>query len=225
MDKFKYVVLNSFMMAVIFFLIMDLIQKEEEITGIIFIVLASIIIINILVFILDFLLKRFDLFLKKRKQKNYSLYDWLSDPNLISSFTTELTTTKRIDSKNFYSNYNLTKQILKNHFKKEEDLRSFKIYLEMITESPRYNAILTASQSIIVAIIVSLLLILFNNNDQLSHLELYSRSIIFIMLWICLLSLITFFSKEIDRNKILLKLVNECILEIQPEKTKVKNYD
>jgi len=173
------------------------------------------IVTNVVVIIAQFLVaKLFDklfAWVDKKKMDKYSLYEWSGEPIWLD-FYEQLSSIKDFDPKFLNRNYEKIKAEIKKSFNNSEELNAFKLYLEVRCESPRLNSLLNSTQAIFVALITFSLVTLVNFNE-LTQMKSFFYIIIFIIVWVGLLKVIGQVSTQIDRNKVLLKLVHECIEE------------
>lgn len=154
--------------------------------------------------------------LEKRSQEKYSLYDWLGNPQSPISLEQKLTSIKDFSPKEFNKNCSEIKTIITSSLDTLEKLKSYRKYLELKTESPRLTALLNSFQTILIAIITATLITILSFSDVKSWIYLIS-AFVFIIFFIGLLKVIDWLSKNIDQNRLLLMLVNECIYEKEHE--------
>ena len=172
-----------------------------------------IIIINIIIVIFYFVFtklgNKISAWVDKKKMEKYSLYEWTGDLIWLE-FNDTLTSIKDFEPKDLYANYNKIKIEMERTFNNREKLIALKIYLEVKSESPRLNSFLSSNQAILVGL-VTFFLVTLVDFPELTQLKGMFLFILFVIVWLILLMFIDFTSKQIDRNKVLLKLVNECL--------------
>jgi hypothetical protein len=182
----------------------------------ILLLLASIFIIliiaNFFVWLIHFIEEKTLNFFEKRKQKNYSMMDWIGDTNLSLELYNELSDFKTFNHEKFHENYLTIKQKIKTHFTTIEQLKGFKFYLELKTGSQKYISILNSTQTILIAIIIPSVLTVLNLKN-ITSIGSSINAILFLIFWLILLNAIDFIAKQMDKMKVLLRLVNECIEE------------
>lgn len=175
---------------------------------------------NVIFIIIQFsitkLMDKFFIWIDKRKMDKYSLYEWSGEPIWLD-FHTQLSSIKDFDPKSLSDNYERIKEEIKKTFNTSKKLTAFKIYLEVKCESTRLNSLLNSTQSIFVALITFSIVTLVSYTE-LTQMKSVVFIIIFLIVWFGLLMVIDYVSKLIDRNKVLLKLVNECLIEKNSKK-------
>jgi hypothetical protein len=203
----------------------DIILGEESIKDIKMQIIGYIImfiVVNVFTIIAQLLVaklfNRLFTWIDKRKMDNYSLYEWSGEPVWLE-FHEQLSSIKKFNPKSLSKNYERIKVEIKSTFNNGKKLNAFKVYLEVQCDSPRLNSLLNSTQSIFVAIITFSLVTLVNFTELTQTKNMFFV-FIFIIVWLGLLMVIDRVSKQIDRNKVFLKLVSECIEE---EKQKGKN--
>ncbi|PAD80635.1 hypothetical protein CHH57_24035 [Niallia circulans] len=182
----------------------------------IFIMLGILVIVNLLMFILikllgkgiDYILRKYD----QRKMKNYNMLEWMGEAIWLDLYH-DLAKKKVFDRHNISNNYNDIKEIVKEKYKSEKELRSLELYLEVRNESQVLKTLNTVTQTTLVAIITSSLVSFMNGMITLKSSGVIYL-VIFMVVWIMLMIAINYFSKEMSKDKLLLKLVKECISEI-----------
>jgi len=155
----------------------------------------------------DYLIKLYD----KRKMKNYNLYEWMGEVRWIKLLD-EISNIKEFDKDILHDNFQLIKLEIEKEFDSKEKLISLKLYLETIVESPRLTVLNTVTQTLLMALITTSIINFVNGLYTSNVNSMWYLAIVFVV-WIILLVSITYISKQIDRNKLLLKLVLECINE------------
>lgn len=214
-------------MFLIVFVMADIILGDKSSVGIKLQIINYVILIigtNIIISIVYFLGEKFSdklfVWLDKRKMKKYSLYEWAGDPIWLE-FHEQLSSIKEFNPKSLIDNYERIKKEIKKSFDSPKKLNAFKIYLEVKCESPRLNSLLNSTQSIFIALITFSLVTLVNFSE-LTQIKSLFFIFIFIIVWFGLLMVIIYMSQQIDMNKVLLKLVCECIEEETPMKKNKK---
>lgn len=191
--------------------------QTGEFKGIyIFIMLGILVVVNLLMFILIKLLgKGVDYILSKyeqRKMKNYNMLEWMGEAIWLDLYN-DLAKKKEFDRHNINDNYNTIKAIVKEKYKSEKELRSLELYLEVRNESPVFKTLNTVTQTTLVALITSSLVSFINGMITFESSGVIYL-IIFMVVWVMLMIAINYFSKEMSKDKLLLKLVKECISEV-----------
>ncbi|AYV67245.1 hypothetical protein C2I06_10355 [Niallia circulans] len=213
--------LHYYMVNLLFIVIFVLGLVESIHTGdfkgiYIFIMLGILVIVNLLMFILikllgkgiDYILSKYD----QRKMKNYNMLEWMGEAIWLDLYH-DLAKKKVFDRHNISNNYNDIKEIVKEKYKSEKELRSLELYLEVRNESQVLKTLNTVTQTTLVAIITSSLVSFMNGMITLKSSGVIYL-VIFMVVWIMLMIAINYFSKEMSKDKLLLKLVKECTSEI-----------
>ncbi len=178
--------------------------------------LITLVIINFLTWLIHIIVEKGLTWYEKRKQRSYSLLTWLGDTNIVLDLYSDLQEVKSFNPAKFHDNYELTKQKIKQYYPSDMELKGFKYYLETQTSSQKYTSILNTTQTILLGIIVPTVLTIFNfKNFTPTIVSL--NALLFIVFWLILLNGIVFMSNQIDKMKVLLRLVNECIEETPQE--------
>ena len=102
---------------------------------------------------------------------------------------------------------------MKEHFPTNNELKSLKFYLETRNESSKFNAIFNSTQTILIAIIIPSILTMVNFSHK--HSTIFISAIIFASCFFSLISIIESTGKETDQRKVMLRLVNDCIEELE----------
>ncbi|PAD85465.1 hypothetical protein CHH55_23325 [Niallia circulans] len=213
--------LHYYMVNLLFIVIFVLGLVESIHTGdfkgiYIFIMLGILVIVNLLMFILikllgkgiDYILSKYD----QRKMKNYNMLEWMGEAIWLDLYN-DLAKKKVFDRHNISNNYNDIKEIVKEKYKSETELRSLELYLEVRNESQVLKTLNTVTQTTLVALITSSLVSFMNGMITFKSSGVIYL-VIFMVVWIMLMIAINYFSKEMSKDKLLLKLVKECISEI-----------
>ncbi|AZU60265.1 hypothetical protein [Neobacillus mesonae] len=178
--------------------------------------LIALVIINFLTWVIHIVVEKALTWYEKRKQRNYSLLTWLGDTNIVLDLYSELQEIKTFDPVKFHDNYELTKQKIKQHYTSVRELEGFKDYLETQTTSQKYASLFNTTQTILLGVIVPTVLTIFNFKNYTST-TVSLNAVLFLVFWLILLNGIVFMSNQIDKMKVLLRLVNECIEETPQE--------
>ncbi|MGG3624380.1 hypothetical protein ABES25_12575 [Bacillus gobiensis] len=215
MNKWAYIIVNA--LLVVYFvkeLIVSFLEKLSILNTIKEFVI-SVIVFNLMIFIFDIAINYFIKIInkrEKRKKENSNLYQWLGEGPEWLDLYKDLKSIQEFDKGSLHGGLSITKREIKQKFPNINRLTSLKIYLETKVESPKLTTKLSAFQTIFVALITTTLVTLVNISN-LNNLIFYSSAVVFIFGLLILIYLINSFSKEIERNKLLLKLVNLCIEE------------
>jgi ABC-type multidrug transport system fused ATPase/permease subunit len=185
-------------------------KPTENLLTIITTIITLLVIVNVFVWIIHLVVEKVSLWFEKKRQKNYSLLTWLGETNVALDLYDDLSAVKTFNPEKFFNNYELTKQKIKQRFSTINELKAFKHYLEIKTTSQKYTALFSSTQSILVAIIIPAIITTVNFTATNSKTVLIN-TVVFYVFWIILLNAIDFIGKELDKIKVLLKLVNECI--------------
>lgn len=175
-------------------------------------VIVLLLIVNLLIWLLHFLVDKGFTWFEKRKQRRYSLYTWLGDTSISLELYNELESIKTFNPTNFHENYELTKQKILQYYKTVDELRGLKHHLEIQTSSQKYTSLFNTTQTILLGLIIPILLTIFNFKD-ITSMTSSVNSVLFLIIWLTLLNSIDFMANQIDKKKVLLRLVNECIDE------------
>ena len=193
--------------------IYNTILNEKPLSIAIIATLFSVIVINIFLLIaekmlakiIDYLMIKYD----KKKMKSYNLFEWMGESNWLTLYD-NISKIKQFDKNLIDENYNEIKKEIKKEFNSIKKLESFKIYLEVKVESPKLTILSTVTQTILLALITSALISYMNGIND-SEFNGYLYILIVVIVWFILLGAISFITKQIDKFKLLLKLVVECI--------------
>lgn len=165
-----------------------------------------------LFFILDFLFSKYFDWYDKREKEKYNFYEWIGKPDSPLDLQSFFENKKDFARADFIGNCKLIKDTISYQMDSLEKLQGYKRFLELQTSSPRPNTLMNASQTILIAVITAAL-ITFLNFDDVRVLMLIVSYFIAMIFVVGLLKAIDFYSSKIDRNRLLLVLVNECIEE------------
>ncbi|MDY7044415.1 hypothetical protein RVS70_09380 [Virgibacillus sp. M23] len=210
--RYMYLFANIYMILITVPYILEMYLEDKRIINIILFTVLCVVSINLLVFLSYYLLEKAFNKLEKRSKEKYNLYDWLGNPKSPINLYGKFSKWKGFDSKNFKENCTYLKDEIKKQTKTVEGLKDYKKYLEIKNSSPRLTTLLNSSQTIIIAVITSSLITFLNFTDKKTS-SLFLSYFTFIIFLIGLGIVINFMSNEIERNKLLLVLVNECISE------------
>lgn len=192
--------------------LIELYFEGTSISTIIIIFIVILVAVNFLIFIFGFLS---DLVLKwyeSRPNDEYNLYEWLGAPQHPINLYTEFSSIKNFDRRNFKNNCILIKEKIKRETKDINGLRQYQTYLKLKNNSPKLKSFMNSFQSIIIAVVTYCLVTLLNFT-KINLSILIINFFAFLVFVVFLVKLIDYLSKEIDRNELLLLLVNECIYE------------
>lgn len=212
MQKLQHIVLSVLVILISVLKFFRIYSKNKNILTFVIEVICFLLIINLLIWITHIVIDKVYKWYQKKKQKNYSLFTWLGDTDVFVSLYDELSNIKSFNQDNFHDNYITVKQKIKEHFTTINDLKAFRTYLEIKTDSSKYIAIFNSTQTIIIAVITTAIITLVNFVNTSSDTLLIILMVISVF-WILLLNSINFMGREIDKMKVLLRLVNECIDE------------
>lgn len=207
MQKLSHIVISLLVVVVTIVNV----KPRENLLTVTYSIVALLVMVNIVVWLIHFGVEKVSLWFEKRKQKNYSLLTWLGDTNVTLDLYADLSNIKTFNPENFFNNYEITKQKIKERFTTINELKAFKNYLEIKTTSQKYTALLSSTQSILIAIIIPAVITTVNFTVAANSKTVLINTVVFYVFWIILLNAIDFIGKELDKIKVLLKLVNECI--------------
>ncbi|MGW6252105.1 hypothetical protein ACWF5S_12885 [Peribacillus butanolivorans] len=196
-------------MSVLNFLLTN--SQNESIVELIRPLIMVLLLINLLIWIAGFAQRKIDNWLEKRRKKNYSLLTWLGDTSVYIDLFDDLSNIKTFNHEDFYKNYMMVKNKIKDYFPTNNELKGLKFYLETRNESSKFNAIFNSTQTILIAIIIPSILTMVN--FSLKNSTIFLSTIAFVAFWFLLLRAIDSMGKETDKMKVMLRLVNECIEE------------
>lgn len=215
MRLFSYIAINLLIILFLAIVFYNGIQKGIQPIKLIIVSFIFLGVFNLIIFVIeklfnklgDYLIKLYD----KRKMKNYNLYEWMGEVRWIKLLD-EISNIKEFDKDILHDNFQLIKLEIEKEFDSKEKLISLKLYLETIVESPRLTVLNTVTQTLLMALITTSIINFVNGLYTSNVNSMWYLAIVFVV-WIILLVSITYISKQIDRNKLLLKLVLECINE------------
>jgi hypothetical protein len=219
-NKYLYIGASIYLLLIGSPTLVGLYFKGKSILYILGVLCVALIILNSVIILMNFIIDKVYRWYEKRSKEKYNLYEWLGNPHQPISYYTEFSSIINFDPKNFNDNCEIIKKKILSEATNITELKSFKKYLELKTQSPRFASILSSSQSIFISVITSSLITLLNFMDSKGH-KLVISYIFLFLFTIGLFKLIDTISKAIDRDKLLLILVKECLEE--PEITSPEN--
>lgn len=210
--RYYYIFFNIFIFITFIWNWNELYSINGDLKTVLINISVIIIILNVFIFMLVILYNKFFNWYDKRSKEKYNFYDWMGNPDSPINMYEAFKNKKNFSPKEFNKNCKLIKKKIKEEMVSIDKLNSYKTFLELQISSPRLNAVMNSSQTILIAVITAALVTFLNffNVKSLSLIISYFVAIVFI---IGLFKAIDFFSSEIDRNKLLLVLVKECIEE------------
>ena len=206
-------------MLLLFYLVfnvLDLYLKAENIKELILICVTFFLIVNLLIFIINFSFNKFFSWYDKHTAEKYNFYQWMGNPQAPIMFYEEFSSIKNFEHNKFVENCNRIKEKILRDLPEQSDLNGFRTFLELETSSPRLTSLLGSMQTILIAVITSSLITTLNFTNW-SVWKFIISYILLLVFFVGLMRVIDFISKTIDRNKLLLVLVNECIQEKENE--------
>ncbi len=225
MRLFSYIAINFLIILYLVIAFYKGIQSGFLVINLIIVSLIIVCLFNLIFFViekllnklLEYLIKIYD----KRKMKNYNLYEWMGEVRWIKLLD-EISNIKEFDKDILHSNYQLIKIEIEKEYDSKEKLNSLKMYLETIVESPRLTVLNTVTQTLLMALITTSIINFLNGIFKSNVNSMWYLAVVFVV-WIILLVSIMYISKQIDRNKLFLKLVLDCISEKEVYKN-ITNY-
>lgn len=214
--NFSFTVVNLLIVLSLIGPLFDLYKMNQSLTGLILPFALSIGILNFTVFIVSWTIDRVFHWFEKRTKEKYSLYDWLGNPDNPITLKYKLSNMKEFTPENFKTNCRTVKNEILLELSELDDLKNYKKFLELKNNSPRFNSLLSSSQSIFIAVITASILTFLNLTD-INYLKLIISYFFLLLSAISLITAIDYMSKAMDRDKILLLLVEECIQEKENE--------
>lgn len=214
--RYYYIFFNIFIFITFIWNWNELYSINGDLKTVLINISVIIIILNVFIFMLVILYNKFFNWYDKRSKEKYNFYDWMGNPDSPINMYEAFKNKKNFSPKEFNKNCKLIKKKIKEEMVSIDKLNSYKTFLELQISSPRLNAVMNSSQTILIAVITAALVTFLNffNVKSFSLIISYFVAIVFI---IGLFKAIDFFSSEIDRNKLLLVLVKECIEENESE--------
>lgn len=155
---------------------------------------------------------------EKRAAEKFSIYHWLGNPENPITLKAELSGIKEFKPEKFKDNCEIVKKEINKELKELEDLKSYKKFLILKNDSPRLTSLLSSLKTILIAIITASILT-FLNLAEFSFMAFMSSYFFLVISGITLLASIDYMSKAIDRHKLLLILISECIEDKERELT------
>lgn len=178
--------------------------------------LAIIFILNLIIFVLKYVVdkvsNRILKYLDMKKKKNTSLFDWIGEHNDWLLIFKEIDSVKNFDNIDIVKNFDLIKSKIKLQYDTKEKLQYLKIYLQSRVESPKLNTLNTSINSILIPIIILSLSTYVNgfNNSTPNVIYIF----VFMVFWVLLLVVNKYLGDQMNKYKLILKLVEQCIEEI-----------
>lgn len=172
--------------------------------------------INVMIFASDYLSNKIFNWYEKRSKAKYSLYEWLGYPYPSIDIKKRLSDKKNFTLEEFEENCKIIKKEISLELRDLEGWKSYKKYLELKIDSPRFSSLLSSSQSILIAVIGAAVITFLNVSDK-SNTQLVISYIFLFIAGIGLAKVIDLWSSKIDRDRFLLVLVNEYIEEKEKE--------
>ncbi|QUG40559.1 hypothetical protein KD050_14805 [Psychrobacillus sp. INOP01] len=210
--RYQYLVLNILLLFFMVFNVLDLYSKAENIKELILAFIAFFLLFNLFLFIINFSFNKFFNWYDKHTAEKYNFYQWMGDPHPPIKFYEEFSSIKNFEHNKFIENCNRIKEKMLRDLPELSDLKGFRTFLELKSASPRLTSLLSSMQTILIAVITSSLITTLNFTKW-SVLKFILSYILFLIFFVGLMKVIDYISKSIDRNKLLLVLVNECIQE------------
>lgn len=211
--KFFYILTNTTFIILFWLIIYEKARLNEFNIYMILAMIVIMIMINIFLFVFIFIMdKLFNYLIKKyeeRKMKNYSLFEWMGEHTWIDLYN-KLSNIKEFNRKDIIGNFGKIKEEITNNFDSKEKLSALKIFLEIRVESPRLTTLTTVTNTMLLSVITTSLISYLNGILSLDTKATF-YILTFVVVFSVLIFALSFFSKEIDKYKLLLKLVNECI--------------
>lgn len=168
--------------------------------------------INISVFLIFWTIEKVYQRFEKRAAEKFSIYHWLGNPANPITLKDSLSNIKDFTPEKFQHNCSIVKETILSQIVESEELRSYKRFLDLKNESPRLTSLLSSFKTILIAIITATILA-FLNFSEFSYMTFAISYFVLIISAGTLLVSIDYMSKTVDRDKLLLMLVNECIEE------------
>lgn len=210
--KYAYIAYNIFIFLYTIRIWKNLYLDGESIIVLLLQFIVTFIVLNLFAVTIDFILsKLFEIYIKRSAEK-YDFYEWSGKPDSPIDLYKEFSKKKDFDPTRFKENCEKIKEKIYRDLPELDELKSYKTYLELKSTSPRLSSLLSATQTIFIAVIASSL-ITFLNYTNINGLKMFFSYIFFMLFYFGLMHIIDFMSKAIDRDKLLLVLVNECIEE------------
>lgn len=201
---------------------LDLYMKNENIKESILSLFAVILLFNLFLLTIDFLFNKFFSWYDKHSAEKYNFYQWMGDPHPPIKFYEEFSSIKKFEHDKFVHNCNRIKEKILRDLPELNDLKGFRTFLELKSASPKLTSLLSSFQTILIAVITSSLVTALNFTKW-SQVKIFLSYILFLIFFVGLMKTIDFISKAIDRDKLLLVLVNECIQEKENQVVKERN--
>ncbi|MGG4039912.1 hypothetical protein [Heyndrickxia ginsengihumi] len=193
--------------------LIEMVQSHKSIITVLLFFVACQVAVNILALSAMYLSIFVTNNIEKQLKKKYSLYEWLGNPTYPNNKIMEkIKGKKQINSYKFAENRELVKDIIKEELKSKSEMKSYLDYLKLQSESNRLSNLLTATQTILIAVITSSLITVLNFSEVKTQKVVFSY-FFFILFVIALYTAIYTINNSQDRNKFLKELVEECVNE------------
>ncbi len=197
-------------------------SKEGEFQHLIAICI-SVIVINLIIVLGDIILNKFvfSIIMKydeKRRKKKYSLYNWVGELGQDIYLYEELNKVKEITNNSIKQNFDSIKFLLKEKYPNKKELNEYKIILEAREKSEHVKTLKGVAQAFLIAG-SSPLLINVTTGDIDNVINLLRNLFVFVITWFGFLFIIRDLNHQMDRNILLLKLVNICLEEYDRDRT------
>ncbi|MDN7244660.1 hypothetical protein [Planococcus shenhongbingii] len=220
--KYGFIVINILIILSLIGPLFNLYKMNQNIKDLILTFVLSMAMLNLIIFIVSWTIDRVFQWFEKRTKEKYSLYEWLGNPVNPITLKNKLSTMKEFTPENFKGNCRTVKNEILLELSELDDLNNYKKFLELKNKSPRFNSLLSSSQSIFIATITASILT-FLNLTEISYFKLIISYFFLIVSAIALITAIDYMSKAMDRDKILLLLVDECIKEKENEMAQISS--
>lgn len=215
MRKISYLIVNFYILTILIITIYKVINDGVTLLNLIIKAIIVLAVSNILLLVFEKLLTKIINYaikiFNKKKMKRYSLFEWMGETKWLDLMD-NLSNKKGFSNNDIHENYQLIKKEIRSIYNNIDKLKSLKIYLEVITESPKLTILNSVTQTILLAIITTSIIGYINGLMTLKN-HIYLYLFVVILVWFVLLASISFINKEINKNKLLLKLVLECLTE------------
>lgn len=219
--KLKYIFLavNALLVLASIGPLYNLHVSGMSIKNLILVFIIFIVVINISSFLIFWIIDKIYQRFEKRAAEKFSVYHWLGNPVNPITLKDSLSNIKEFTPENFQHNCSIVKEKILSQLSeaeelRAEELRSYKRFLDLKNESPRLTSLLSSFKTILIAIITATILTFLNFNEFSYTTFAISYFVLIISAGTLLVS-IDYMSKTVDRDKLLLVLVNECIEETE----------
>ncbi|QKY70198.1 hypothetical protein [Lentibacillus sp. CBA3610] len=213
MKQLTYIILNFLLLLIIGReVFIDFENIKNQITEMIIAALIVIAIMNFLLLLSEKISEKIYNWHLIRKTNQSNMLDWLGEEHWLNLHE-RLLKIKNFNETALIKNFGSVKKEIKKEFNTKEKLEMLRIYLEGRVESPKLKTINIVTYTILIAVITSSIVPLINGLLEFNSTASYIYLIILAIVWLLLLASISSISKEIDKNRVLLKLVIHCIDE------------